>query len=229
MGTTIKSEADLNKDQPTEKRGLDEKQLQASGQGSQGPIKTEETVILQGEAQTPLPAVGKKAVEDMTDEELKAYLVDRASRKARIATLLERGMISDRLTVELPPDLHGEWARNDPLEIQRLRTLGFEVDTHYAPARALHNDGTGSAVVGDVVFMTTSRENKELIDEIRHDQFIASNSPRKAKEEKDFEELVQKGTGGQIPAFTDSKQRVARKAEISAALLEVDAQTKPVK
>ena len=79
MGTTIKSEADKN-DQPTETRGLDAPQLQATVSPPEGPIKTNDKVILQGEAQTPLPSVGKKAVEDMTDEELKVYLKDRASK-----------------------------------------------------------------------------------------------------------------------------------------------------
>lgn len=217
--TPIKSEADP-KEAPVETRGLDNKQLQATVQPSDSPIKpVSEQIIMQGELQPSEPAPETKKV--MTPEE-------RAQRKARLAVLLDRGIVSDRLTVQLPPEIHGEWNRNDPLEIQRLRTLGFEVDTKYAPARALHNDGTGSAVVGDVVFMTTSRENKELIDEIRHEQFLASNSPRKAREEKQFEEKTGQGTGGMIPTFTDSVQKSVRKEEILAALNEVDSQTKPV-
>lgn len=217
--TPIKSAAD-EQTPPEAPKGLDEKQLQATVKPSDSPVKSaDEQIIMQDSPQPPTEKEATKAV--MSPEE-------RAQRKARLAVLLDRGLISDRLTVELPPELHGEWNRNDPLDIQRLRTLGFEIDTKYAPARALHNDGTGSAVVGDVIFMTTSRENKELIDEIRHEQFLASNSPRKAREEKQFEERIGKETGGQIPTFTDSVQRTVRKEEIMAALTEVDAQTKPV-
>lgn len=211
-GIPIKSEKD---------KGLDNPQLQASVKPDDSPVIDAKSgpIIMQDTPQEPLKQ--ESTPKRMTLEE-------RAKQKARLAVLLDRGIVQDRLTVELPSDLHGEWARNDPLEIQRLRTFGFEVDTKYAPAHALHNDGTGSAVVGDVVFMITSRENKEIIDEIRHEQFLRSNSPRKAKEEKQFEEKTDKDTGGQIPTFVDSQQRVARREQIMAALLEADAQIKPV-
>lgn len=227
MGTPIKSEKEQERPPappvvpPAPPKGMDNPQLQATIKPDDSPVIDEKAgaVIMQGEQQPPLPQEEKPRL--MSPEE-------RALRKARLAVLLDRGIVQDRLTVELPPDLHGEWARNDPLEIQRLRTFGFEVDTKYAPARALHSDGTGSAVVGDVIFMTTSRENKELIDEIRHEAFLRSNNPRKAKEEREFEGKTEKDTGGQIPTFTESQQRVARKEQIAAALLEADAQTTPV-
>lgn len=218
--TPIKSAAGEQPPPPAPK-GLDGKQLQATVKPGDSPVKDQDERIILQDSPQPAAEPGPETKKVMSLEE-------RAQRKARLAVLLDRGIVSDRLTVELPPEIHGEWNRNDPLEIQRLRTLGFEVDTKYAPARALHNDGTGSAVVGDVVFMITSRENKELIDEIRHEQFSASNSPRKAREEKQFEEKTGKDTGGQIPTFTDSTQKSVRKEEILAALNEVDQQTKPV-
>jgi hypothetical protein len=222
MGTPIKSAAEGGQPPapPEEKKGLDNPQLQAHPKADDSPVidPKAQPPIMQGEAQPPLQQQEVKRV--MSPEE-------RAQKKARLAVLLDRGFIQDRLKVPLPDDLHGEWVRNDPIDIQRLRTLGFEVDTQYATSRSLHNDGTGSAVIGDVIFMTTSRENKELIDEIRHEQFLRSNSPRKAREEKQFEDKTAKDTGGQIPTFTDSTQRTMRKEELAAALQEVDTQTKP--
>lgn len=211
-GTPIPSAAD--------KPGLDKPQLQAFVKPDDSPVRDENAapVIMQGEPQPPLADAKEPVV--LSPEE-------RAKKKARLATLLDRGIVSDRLQVALPPDKHGEWVRNDPLDIHRLETLGFEVDHEFAPSRALHSDGSGAAVVGDVIFMITSRENKELIDEIRHEQFLAANNPKKSKEEVDFEANV-RSTGGDVPVFTDSKQRVVRKEQIADVLREVDKQTTPV-
>ena len=220
-GTPIPSAAE-RKAEPD--KGMDNQQLQATVQDDSSPVrdydKPKDAIIMQGTEQPPLPEQKKEASSPMTPEE-------RAKRKARLGVLLDRGLISDRLNVPLPPDKHGEWVRNDPLEIHRLETLGFEVDREFATSRALHNDGSGSAVVGDVIFMTTSRENKELIDEIRHEQFLRTNNPRKSREETEFEEKVKGESGVDIPTFTESKTRGARKEQIAAALQEVDAQTKP--
>lgn len=218
-GTPIPSAAERK----TEDSKGDNQQLQASVRADDSPVrdydKPPEQLIIQGEQQPPLD--DRSVVTAALSPE------ERAKRKARLAVLLDRGLIQDRLSVPLPADKHGEWVRNDPLEIHRLETLGFEVDTKFANAHALHNDGSGAAVVGDVIFMITSRENKELIDEIRHEQFLASNNPRKSREEREFEEKVKGESGGDVPTFTESKTRGARKEQIAAALQEVDAQTKP--
>lgn len=202
----------------TTKKGMDNPQLQARVAPDDSPVKEAglPDPIMQGELQPPLEVMVLQA--PLTPEE-------RALRKARLAVQLDRGMIQDRLSVPLPADVHGEWVRNDALEIHRLETLGFKVDTEFAKARALHSDGSNAAVVGDVIFMITSRENKEIIDEIRHEQFLAQNAPRKSKEEKDFEAKMQAELGGAVPAFTESRTTGARRENIEAALREVDKQT----
>lgn len=211
-GTPIKSEKDLGP-------RTDNPQVVTGAPAPSGPVAPEkpQRVIMQGEVQPDSPA----AIEAKTPAE------DRAAKKARLATVLERGIVGDRLQVDLPPDLHGEWVRNDPLEINRLQAVGFEVDNKFATSRSLHNDGTGASIVGDVVFMTCSRETKEIIDEIRHDQFMRMNRPGKSKEEKEFVEAVHAQTGGVIPSVVESQQHSIRTAEIAAALAEVDAQTQP--
>jgi hypothetical protein len=117
----------------------------------------------------------------------KSIVESRSEKKARLATILERGMVGDRLHVELPDDKYGEWVPNDKVEIYRMQSLGFEVDKEYAKRRALHNDGTdGISIVGDVIFMTCDRDTKDIMEEIKRENYDRVNSPKGAKEEKDF-------------------------------------------
>lgn len=150
------------------------------------------------------------ASENITPEER------RRARKARLAGVYERGVVGDRLHVELPPSLHGEWVPNSNVDIQRKEALGFRIDTEYAPKRALHDKGDGASYVGDCVFMVCDREDKEIIDEIRRERYEATHNPKRGtqKEERDFV-----GQAGDINAPTaESKVREARKEDISAAL-----------
>lgn len=112
----------------------------------------------------------------------------RAEKKARRAKVYDRGVIGDRLHVELPPHLYGEWVPNKLTEIHRKEGLGFQIDTEFAHKRALHDKGDGASYVGDVVFMTCSREDKEIIDEIRRERYDATHNPKsgRQKEERDF-------------------------------------------
>lgn len=113
----------------------------------------------------------------------------RAEIKARLAQVLDRGIVNDRLHVDLPADVHGEWVPNTKEEIYRMQTLGFDVDREYAKKRAIHNDGTDVAVIGDVIFMTCPKVVKEVIDEVRREKFEALHGVKngKQKEERDFE------------------------------------------
>jgi len=140
----------------------------------------------------------------------------RAQKKARLAAVLDRGIVGDRLKVELPSNLHGEWVFNDQTEIMRMEALGFSVDTEYAPKRALHSKGDGASYVGDVVFMTCEKETKQLIDEIKHDQYMRLNRKGKEqKEEKDFNKLT-RNEG--LETLTEGSVNEARKVEIEQAL-----------
>lgn len=156
--------------------------------------------------------------EEAKPEEVKQPIETREQRKAKLASILERGITHDRLSVDLPSDVYGEWVRNDEVEIYRMQTLGFQVDHEYASKRALHTDGNKTAVVGDVIFMTTSRENKELIDEVEAERVYRKHNPKKPKEDADFESQTKSDTGGIIPTINESKQRSVRKEEIAAAL-----------
>jgi hypothetical protein len=182
-------------------------------------------VIDQGQQQEVELVASDKPYVPMTPEQ-------RAKRKAMLVQAFDRGIVHDRLFVKLPPHLHGEWARNDPLEIDRLKTLGFEIDETYAQRRGIHSDGTGAAIVGDVIFMTCPKEVKELIDEVRLEKFIAINGKpgdkrAKSKEEREFETNSARDSQGVVPTLVESRTETRfSKADVEAALEKVDQQTR---
>ena len=112
----------------------------------------------------------------------------REQKKARRAKIFERGVLGDRLHVDLPDHLYGEWVANDKVQIYTKEGLGFRIDTEYARQRALHDKGDGASYVGDVVFMICDREDKEILDELRRERYAQVHNPKagKQKEERDF-------------------------------------------
>lgn len=153
-------------------------------------------------------------------EEFYALPVDK--QKARLVTILDRGIVFDRLKVDLPNDLHGEWCRNDPLEIDRMRTLGFWVDTTYATRRRLHSDGSGANIVGDVIHVVTTKENKKMIDRVQlENQERFNKRPKDAPEETTGRSSVP----SEIPVFSQSTQRPATVSDVVDALKTTEQQT----
>jgi hypothetical protein len=184
-------------------------------------------------SERPVNEIPFVATTDTVDPEAdqRALAETRAQKKARVANILDRGQLLSRLAVELPTDLHGEWVRNDALEITRLKTLGFEIDTVYAPKRSIHSNGDDGGTVGDVIFMTCPRETMDLIEEIRADALRTTHGDAKSsnlqtKEEKDFRAGVGAETGGEIPTFSESKTTRVGREQIQAAIL-ADMQTQP--
>jgi hypothetical protein len=101
--------------------------------------------------------------------------------------VLDRGVVNQRLNVDLPSDVYGEWVTNTKDEIYRMESMGFEIDSQYAPSRALHSEGDGKSIVGDVVFMTCPKVVKESIDKIRRTEYMAMNMKKKTmREESNF-------------------------------------------
>jgi hypothetical protein len=225
-GTPIKSAAEMNKNvESARTSGPDDQPGQAPPAQNVDDIERSRNVIRQDTQQAPI----EKQIFDehktpMTPEE-------RSKRKAMLVQAYDRGIIHDRLKVVLPPHIHGEWVRNDPMEIDRLRTIGFEVDKEFAVRRSIHDDGSGVAIVGDVIHMICPREVKELIDEVRMDKFTAINGKpgdrkAKTKEEKEFVANAARDSGGDVPTFVESSTSTRMsKADVEAALDKVDRQT----
>jgi hypothetical protein len=139
-----------------------------------------------------------------------------ASRKSIIARVLERGIIIDRCTVDLPKHLYGEWVADDPVEVSRMQLLGFEKDTEYASDRSSNADGSGVSKIGDVIYMIAPIEVKETIDMVRAEMYAKANpTSNKQKEEKDFQRLADKSG---LPVIDESDIASAREAEIRSAL-----------
>lgn len=140
----------------------------------------------------------------------------RAQRKARMAQVLDRGIVSDRLNVDLSEQgLHPEWVHKD--DVVKKRALGFKiVDKELLPGRSLHDTGDSHITVGDVVLMACDLETKEIIDEIRKEKYDKIHAPKggKQKEEREFESQVDKTSS----PIVESTVRTAKKQDITDAI-----------
>lgn len=171
--------------------------------------------------------------DEMSDDEkagramLAALLDNPNAYKAKQAVLLDRGILHQRLKVDVPEDLHYEWVRNNPVEIDRKRALGFWLDTKYSTKRAIHSDGSSANVIGDTVCMLTLKKNKEMIDQIYFEQSMNSTkNPKKAQEETAFAASVLKETGGDIPTFIESQANSLSLNDVRAAMERANSQIK---
>lgn len=132
--------------------------------------------------------------------------------KARFASLLERGVVNDRLHVDLPPDVHGEWVPNNAQDISRAKAMGFEVDMTYAVKRAIHSDGTGRPIVGDVIHMITPKRFAELREEVRMERYNRLHSPKKGKV------LIDDAIGTDLPTVNESRTGIVSGQQIANTL-----------
>ncbi len=151
----------------------------------------------------------------------------RAEKKARIARVLERGYIVDRLTVDLPGELHGEWVAID--QIERWEALGFWVDKEHAHKRALHPDtqepaAAGPSRVGDVIFMTCLQEDFEIMQEVKKEMYAerhgspADKKRKMQEEEREFKNLVEEDIG--LPVVDEGKETPVGKSGIDDGINE---------
>lgn len=103
--------------------------------------------------------------EDVSTDEAES----RASKKARLAQILQRGFVNDKLVVEgADPNRYYCWVRDDEQEIMRCKALGFVLESE--KGKGLHGTGDNTRRIGDVILMSTPRDNYELIQEIRMEQ-----------------------------------------------------------
>lgn len=150
----------------------------------------------------------------------------RSERKAKIASVLSRGIIADRIHVDLPGNLHGEWVPNDPQEITRMQLMGFEIDMEYATKSALHKSSDGKPIMGDVVFMVCDKETKQIIDEVNRERYERMNNPKLQREEAEYKRQAHQP---EVPAFIESSTTVANADEIRATLEAANQSLTPAK
>jgi hypothetical protein len=142
-------------------------------------------------------------------------------RVARLISVMDRGMTGERLKVNLPNDVYGEWVPNDKMEIYRMESMGFRIDEEYALKNALHNDGSGKPIIGDVIFMTTPKLIREAQVEASRRKYIETHGDPKDKnklhaEEKAFLSSL-KHEGG-VPAVVNSTEVPVNLSEIAESV-----------
>lgn len=159
-----------------------------------------------------------EALTQEDESQFQALLKEKAELKSKRAQVLERGMTTERLRVDLPNDLYGEWVPDYPEEVARAESLGFWIDREHAKKRRLHSDGSEASYIGDAVFMVTTKENYELLEEIRLERKLAMHGEGgKDKEEKDYSAKV-RSEAPEVPVIDDSKTKRVGRSEIEAAL-----------
>lgn len=97
---------------------------------------------------------------DPNPPEVEEKLKELAELK-RLVSVLGRGFTYDRLAVDLPADIHGEWVHES--EVSAMKVIGFELDKKYAVGQSTETRADGAAKVLDVVFMTCPKRHHELI------------------------------------------------------------------
>lgn len=124
----------------------------------------------------------KNLLEKPSPEEMKDY-------EHRVAQVLERGMVIDRLKVDVPDELESRWEAADAVSIASAELRGFVIDTHYAKKNSLTDGGDGKARIGDVVHMVRPKWKKDIEDKVKarqyHENHIADKRNRQ-KEERQF-------------------------------------------
>jgi hypothetical protein len=102
---------------------------------------------------------------DATPEEA----ASRSERKAQVAQLLHRGLVNARLEVkDADPNRYYCWVREHDPDIDRMMALGFEIETE--AGQKTHGAGDNRRRIGDVILMSTPKENYEIIQEVRMEQ-----------------------------------------------------------
>jgi hypothetical protein len=146
--------------------------------------------------QTPSGMTFRATAEDRKENEV---INDVGTFRARMAAVLDRGVINDRLTIDIPKNLHGEWVVNDPFELERAAMLGFTDGSEYVSKRLAHHQD-GKPTMGDVRFMVQPMwMHKEVIAE-RERRFNEMHNPKKKRQKEEEEFRVNAG----LPVIEES-------------------------
>lgn len=143
--------------------------------------------------------------------------LNKQEKKARLARVLERGMVVDRLHVDLPPELYGEWVSDDPVSIASMEAMGFYRDTEYSTKNSLHSTGTQEGRIGDVIFMVCDIETREILEEIRREQFIRNHGKPGSNKQKEETEAAGNIQREGLDTYVESTDRTIVGEQIKVA------------
>jgi hypothetical protein len=140
-------------------------------------MSTVDKTIKETSAGEQLPA-NEREVHDIASGSIIALdrKLTKAQLKAKMVDILDRGVTTSRLDLDVQDDIHYEWIPNNAAEKNRMRTLGFEVlsrKEHLKSGNPLHEGGADEIIVGDVIAMGCSKVRKQALDEIKSERFIA--------------------------------------------------------
>lgn len=142
---------------------------------------------------------------------------DKAKRKEVVAQLLTRGVVNDRLDVkrhlgrdEYDPSLHYEWIRETDQDIERARSLGFQVVTSEEDdSEDRHGRSDNLIRLGDVILMACPKAHKEIIEEVKQEK----KDKRRDAEKRDYLNKAEKGSerGAAAPAIDEGSRTEIRR------------------
>lgn len=150
----------------------------------------------------------KDTIANLTDEQL----------EAEVATILDRGHVNVRLAVNLPENLHGEWVPKDAASIAEMEAKGFEIDKKYAAGNALHSDGDGKPIVGDVVYMTCPKRLYQAVERVRARKFEEQHGTKKKEKVTQEEKGYANEDHGPIKPINESSKDLVGPGEIVTAV-----------
>ena len=146
--------------------------------------------------------VPEEPLKEKTPEEAAAEAKRiRAEKKARLAQVLTRGILSDKLRSVAkggtPDGYVGKFVRDRNEDILRYQNLGWGFTYREEAPKGLHDAATGHIRIGDVVLMTIQREDHEILREIQSDRVKSALS--KARKEYSSESNKEAQSGGAVP------------------------------
>lgn len=115
--------------------------------------------------------LGDEDEEEISDEEIETL----AQKKRRIAQLLDRGYVADRLDARkhlgsrYDEGRVYEWIRETDQDIDRAKAIGFRLEEKSEEETEATSHGAGDTRIriGDVVLMSIPKEDHEIIQEIK--------------------------------------------------------------
>ena len=144
---------------------------------------------------------GEPESEEPTPEEAEKV---REGKKARIAQIMSRGILNDRLqsvyNAAVPDDRRGKFIRDDPGDIVRYSNLGFTFD-YVEGATGMHGTPDDRIRVGDVVLMTISLEDRAILHEVRLDGIKKKLGASRIEYEGLVASALERGQG--VPGFDE--------------------------
>lgn len=123
---------------------------------------------LEKEGEAALAALDER--EDLEPNEAKVRAMDLQEKRAHFIQVLSRGVVNDRLNVKakVPKGRRALWVRDRDEDIQRIVSLGGRLETTDEIGEAgLHGAGDNRIRVGDVVLMSISQEDHEILQDIK--------------------------------------------------------------